>query len=130
MPSACGQSDPNRIRSIGRCFASSGTLSSTKGATQQCSWNWSTGLRLEHAGVLPVQHLEPVEQVADPGAAVLDVGDAQAGVPFEELVGDEDAGEVVDEAMLHEHRDDGRVLVDRVAAEAGRPTPLLGERLA
>ena len=85
---------------------------------------------LEHAGVLSVEHLEPVEQVTDPGAPVLDVGHPQAEVPFEQLVGDEDAGEVVDEAMLHEHRDDGRVLIDGVAAEAGRTTPLLGERLA
>ena len=56
----------------------------------------------EHPGVLAVQHLEPVEQVADPRAAVLDVGDPHAGVPLEEVVGDEDPGEVVHQAVLHE----------------------------
>ena len=91
------------MRSTGRCLASSGTLSSTNGATQQCSWNWSTGLRCEHPGVLTVQHLQAVEQVADPGAAVLDVGDPHAGMALEELVGDEDGGEVVHESVLHEH---------------------------
>ena len=53
MPSACGQSDPNRIRSTGMCSASSGTLSSTNGATQQFSWNWSTGFFENMPGFCP-----------------------------------------------------------------------------
>ena len=119
MPSACGQSDPNRIRSTGMCRASSGTASSTNGATQQFSWNWSTGFFENNPGVLAVQHLQPVEQIADPRAAVLDVGDPHARVALEEAVGDEDAGEVVHQAVLHEHGDDGRVPVDGVAGARG-----------
>jgi hypothetical protein len=111
MPSACGLGLED---ALDRRCRGSGTLSSAKVRRRVRGLvDW---VRLEHAGVLAVQHLESVEQIADPGAAVLDVRDAQAGVSFEELVGDENAGEVVDEPVLHEHRDDGRVLVDGIEA--------------
>ena len=117
MPSACGQSDPNRMRSTGRCCASIRDVVLHERGDPAVLVELVDRVRAEHAGVLAVQHLESVEQVAHPGPPVLDVGDAQARMPLEELVGDEDPGEVVDQAVLHQHGDDRRVLVDRVSTQ-------------
>ena len=88
-PSACGQSDPNRIRSTGRCRARSLDVVLDEGRDPAVLDELLDRVRREHARVLTGQHAQRVEAPWHPVRPVLDVGDPQAGEALEELVRDQ-----------------------------------------
>ena len=114
-PSACGQSEPNRIRPHRQVAGQVVDVVLDEGCHPAVLDELLDRIGGEHAGVLPAQHVQRMQQAWDPVRSVLDVRHAQPGEALEQLVGDQHRGEVLDQTVLHELGDQrGRLYGGRV----------------
>ena len=99
-PSPWGQSEPNRIRSTGKCRRE--LVDALLDERRHPAVLDELVLRVALVLAPVAQVLEGLQQRRHPRAAVLDVGDLQPREPLEQPVRHEDVGEVVDDPVLHE----------------------------